>query len=84
MPKCPFNGNAFYNLKHRCTKYLYHTFTMVGDASMMEDHAFDVAFAMITMSAMSGDPMYSGNWTGNNMTCNTKTMLVATTMPTPS
>ncbi|OLQ02897.1 hypothetical protein AK812_SmicGene14200 [Symbiodinium microadriaticum] len=89
------NGNAIYNLKHPWTRYLYDTFTMVGDASMMEEMAFDVAFApwqrersqvlqgiavlwqaMITMAAMSGDPMYSTNWTGDNMTYNTHTMLV--------
>ncbi|CAE7378917.1 unnamed protein product, partial [Symbiodinium necroappetens] len=70
------NGNAIYNLKNSWTKYLYQAFTMAGDASMMEEMAFDVAFAMMTMAAESGDPMYAANWTGNNMTYNTHTMLV--------
>eukprot|EP00439_Symbiodinium_sp_Y106_P001738 s7500_g1.t1 len=70
------NGNAIYNLKNSWCKYLYQAFTMAGDASMMEEMAFDVAFAMMTMAAESGDPMYAANWTGNNMTYNTHTMLV--------
>ncbi|CAE7037267.1 unnamed protein product [Symbiodinium natans] len=71
------NGNAIYNLKHSWTQYLYNTFTSSDMASsMMEDHAFDVAFAMITMQAMAGVEPFATAWTGDATTYDTSTMLV--------
>ncbi|CAE7212679.1 unnamed protein product [Symbiodinium natans] len=71
------NGNAIYNLKNSWTQYLYNTFTSSDMAmSMMEDHAFDVAFAMITMQAMDGVEPFASAWTGDATTYDTNTMLV--------
>ena len=49
------NGNAMYNLKHPWTKAVYDAFHSMDGGSMMEEMAFDVAFAMVTMDAMSGN-----------------------------
>ena len=73
------NGNAIYNLKHNWTQFLYTSFTAHGPMNMMEEMAFDVAFAMVTMAAMSGDPGFAPSWVeskGSNMTYNANTMLV--------
>ncbi|CAE7351814.1 unnamed protein product, partial [Symbiodinium pilosum] len=73
------NGNAIYNLKNNWTEYLYTAFTSQGTTNMMEEMAFDVAFAMITMAAQAGDPTFAPGWTaamGNNMTYNSMSMLV--------
>ncbi|CAE7254144.1 unnamed protein product [Symbiodinium pilosum] len=71
------NGNAIYNLNHNWTSYLYTTFT--SDSAMMEEMAFDVGFAMITMAAMDGDAKFASGWTsamGGNMTYNAVSSLV--------
>ncbi|CAE7351799.1 unnamed protein product, partial [Symbiodinium pilosum] len=73
------NGNAIYNLEHNWTKYLYETFTSNANDDMMEEMAFDVAFAMITMDAMMDSSMFHPGWVaamGNNMTYNWHSMLV--------
>ena len=73
------NGNAIYNLKHNWTQYLYTAFTSQDNSNMMEEMAFDVAFAMITMAAMQGDASFAPGWAaamGNNMTYNHMSMLV--------
>ena len=74
------NGNAMYNLKHPWTKAVYDAFRSMDDGSMMEEMAFDVAFAMITMDAMSGNSSeYAAAWAaagGNSQTYNWDSMLV--------
>ncbi|CAE7768454.1 unnamed protein product [Symbiodinium sp. CCMP2456] len=74
------NGNAIYNLKNNWTQYLVNAFTAQGTTAMLEEMAFDVAFAMITMAAESGsDPTFSAAWTnvmGSNTTYNPTSMLV--------
>ena len=75
------NGKAMYNLKHPWTKAVYDAFHSMGGGSMMEEMAFDVAFAMITMDAMSGSSsQFAAAWTaanGNSQTYNWDSM------PTP-
>ncbi|CAE7717815.1 unnamed protein product, partial [Symbiodinium pilosum] len=73
------NGNAIYNLQHNWTQYLHNTFTASGSNNMMEEMAFDVAYAMITMGAMSGEAPFAAAWTeagGTNTTYNPMSMLV--------
>ncbi|CAE7245212.1 unnamed protein product [Symbiodinium natans] len=74
------NGNAMYNLKHPWTKAVYDAFHSMGGGTMMEEMAFDVAFAMITMDAMSGSSsQFAAAWTaanGDSQTYNWDSMLV--------
>jgi len=74
------NGNAMYNLKHPWTKAVYDAFKSMDGGNMMEEMAFDVAFAMITMDAMSGNTsQFAAAWAaagGNSQTYNWDSMLV--------
>ncbi|CAE7714386.1 unnamed protein product [Symbiodinium sp. CCMP2592] len=74
------NGNAMYNLKHPWTKAVYDAFSSMDGGNMMEEMAFDVAFAMITMDAMSGNTsQFAAAWAaagGNSQTYNWDSMLV--------
>ena len=74
------NGNAMYNLKHPWTQAVYDAFKSMDGGNMMEEMAFDVAFAMITMDAMSGNTsQFAAAWAaagGNSQTYNWDSMLV--------
>jgi len=74
------NGNAIYNLNNNWTQYLVNAFSTQGTTNMLEEMAFDVAFAMITMAAESGsDATFAAAWTnvmGTNTTYNPNSMLV--------
>ena len=81
------NGNAMYNLKHPWTKAVYDAFNSMDGGNMMEEMAFDVAFAMITMDAMSGTRASSqllGRLQGATARPITGTPCLWATMPTPS
>ena len=80
------NGNAMYNLKHPWTQAVYDAFKSMDGGNMMEEMAFDVAFAMITMDAMSGNTsQFAAAWAAAGATARhiTGTPCLWATMPTP-
>ena len=57
---------------------MYDAFKSMDGGNIMEEMAFDVAFAMITMDAMSGTSQFAAAWAtagGNRQTYNSDSCL---------
>lgn len=75
------NGNAIYNLQHPWTKFLFDTTVATVNADLMDEMAFDTAYAAITMAAMAGtDDVLADAWAktnGTSTTYSSDTQLIA-------